>query len=110
MAAGNHMRLHSETLARDALLKIERKEPVVRRGDHVDRYLGPALETARFLEDRLRLITRARGARPERGLRHVVQKVGRDVERCTVSPRLRGRHPGISRSCVLPPSPRLLAG
>ena len=74
MAPGDHMRLLFETLSSNALLKFERKEPVIRRGDHLDRYVGPALETARFLDDRLRLITLMRGARPQHGLRHVVQK------------------------------------
>jgi hypothetical protein len=54
MAAGDHVRVLFETLSSDALLEFERKEAVVRGGDHVDRYCGPAREPARLLDGTMR--------------------------------------------------------
>jgi hypothetical protein len=91
-------------------LEVEREEPIVASGDHVDRNIGPGFESAGLAEHDLGLGPLARRALPDRLGREVVEEVGGEVEVSAVATALCGRDPGCDRSRVVPPLPAVSPG
>lgn len=82
---------HAQALLRHPALEVEREEPIVASGDHVDRNVGPGFESAGLAEHDLGLGPLERCALLDRLGREVVEEVGGEVEVGAVATVLRGR-------------------
>jgi hypothetical protein len=85
MVAGKHVDWDVEAFPCDATLELDRKEPVVASGDHVDRDRGPGPESAGLAERDLGLGALLRLASFHDLRRKVVQEVGGEIKACAVA-------------------------
>src|SRR5215471_5961106 len=110
MPACNVVNGRMQTLHSNAPLEVDREEPVIPTGDHVNGNIGPSFEPAGLAEHRVRLRSFISFALLDNRWRHVVQEVGGHVELRAITPALRGRLSCGRRPGVSPPFPRRLAG
>ncbi|MGB6433145.1 MAG: hypothetical protein WBF59_03815, partial [Bradyrhizobium sp.] len=80
MTAGNFLYLLSKPFTRDTLLKFDRKKAIVFSRKNMDRDVRPAREAAGFAEHDLGFLTGSLRTGTQYVLRHVMQKVGSQIE------------------------------
>src|SRR5918999_5039790 len=110
MAARHLVNAQVQSFFRHAPLELDRKEPIVTSGDHMDRNLWPRREAAGLTEHDVRLGALVPPSFLDDLGRNVVQEVCADVELRAVTAALRRRFPICDRSRVVPPLTRRLAG
>jgi hypothetical protein len=108
--ARQHVGLHPEAFARQSLLELHGKEPVLGPSGDPDRDGGQRGEVTHGLEGGVRFIALIRLSFGDDRLGHVVREVGGQVDLGAVAAPLGGGNPGLGLPGGIPPGIRRLAG